>query len=813
MAVSATEIENEFQAGLRLIHEGQPSKAENKLLSILKYVPDNPVLLERIGYCYALQSDWKNSEEFYAKALTLLPENTEILNNYGCILQKQNRWEDALPFFEKSLKAEPDNFSALSNLAQCLNYCKQYDEAIVLYAKAIEKSPNNSSLRIQLAQILHDQSRFDEEVAQYRLLLAMTGENTKAQIKMALALFANGEREEAGDLIKSINKSVSGLPITLFEWANTAQEQEKFSEATYGLGLLVEIAPDNTDFWRAYIINHYFSFGLERSLPVFEKAITLHPKEPSFYRALAIAYGQAGQLEKSKNAAKSALEITPNDPKAHQTYAATLRQHQKVTPQPDGIDEVCKHFDKAIELAQGSENTLQAIGQSLVETKEAAIMKSCLENLPETLKDSYTSHLLQNFICISEGNYKAAIKHGEKCRNLAPKNSFALSELAESYFYMENYEAALRTSREAVEVSPKDSQALMRLGYIAIDCGEIEEGLMRAQQAYEQNPHDPAVQLSLGLMNLLIENWDLGWEMYDARFRMLYKNRMDIPPLPRWDGQSFENLELVLICEQGLGDIIQFSRFIPMIAKRVGKVIFVANNNLLHMFEQYSDQVEVVSTASSINVNAENGRWTTLLELPRLLNIEKENWGEAVPYIQAEPDRIQKWAKRIDTQDGTLKVGIAWQGSPGARIDVGRSIPLEKFAPLSSIDHVQLVSLQKYSGEEQIENVSFKDKIFKPGDDFDNGSKAFADTAALMMSLDLIITSDTSIAHLAGALGRPVWLALKHVPDWRWHLNTDKNAWYPTMKLFRQKTPGVWEDVFQEIEGELTRLKKPVNQH
>ncbi len=811
MAVNVTEIEHEFQTGLKLIHDGQISEAENKLLSILRYIPDNPVLLERIGYCYVLQSEWKSAEEFYARASALLPENTEILNNYGCILQKQDRWEDALPFFERAYKAEPKNFSALSNLAQTLNYCKKYDQAIVLYAQAIEKEPNNISLRFQLAEILHEQERFDEEVAQYRLLIALDADNVKAQIKMALALFASGSRNDAVKLIKSINGKVSALPITLFDWANQSQEQGRFADAAHSLGLLVEIVPDNIEFRRTYIINHYFAFGLEASLPVFEKALELYPNEPGFYRALAIAYGQAGQLEKSKEAAKKVIEVSPNDAKAHQTYAVILRQYQKTQTPIEDIDEACEHFNKAIRLAQNNEKELHAVGQSLVETKEVAMMKRCFENLPVALKDSYFPNLLQNFICVSEGDYLKAVKHGEKCRELAPKNSFALSELAETYFYMEEYETALRISREAVKVNPKDSQALMRLGYIAIDCGEIEEGLKNGELAYTLNPHDPAVQLSLGLMNLLTENWKVGWEMYDARFKMLYKNRVDIPALPRWDGMVFDELELILICEQGLGDIIQFSRFIPQVAKLAKRVVFVANNSLLHILEQYSDLVEVIPSQTQFSINKENGRWTSLIELPRLLNIEHEKWGNAVPYIQAQPERIEKWAGMINDEPEKLKVGIAWQGSPGTRIDVGRSIPLKQFEPISALPHIKLISLQKYAGEEQIDMVAFTDKITRLGEDFDNGPEAFADTAAVMMALDLIITSDTSIAHLAGALGRPVWLALKHVPDWRWHLNSNKSLWYPTMQLFRQKKPGVWGDVFEEITQELKQLKQSNN--
>jgi hypothetical protein len=175
-----------------------------------------------------------------------------------------------------------------------------------------------------------------------------------------------------------------------------------------------------------------------------------------------------------------------------------------------------------------------------------------------------------------------------------------------------------------------------------------------------------------------------------------------------------------------------------------------------------------------------------------------------VPYLAADPARVERWSKKLPRD--TFKVGIVWQGNPNPNIDNGRSIPLRTFAPLSAIPGVRLISLQKNKGVEQLAGLPAGMNVETLGDDFDAGPDAFLDSAAVMMNLDLIVTSDTAMAHLAGALGRPVWIALKHVSDWRYMMERADTPWYPTARLFRQNRRDDWDDVFARIASELSRV-------
>ena len=192
-----------------------------------------------------------------------------------------------------------------------------------------------------------------------------------------------------------------------------------------------------------------------------------------------------------------------------------------------------------------------------------------------------------------------------------------------------------------------------------------------------------------------------------------------------------------------------------------------------------------------------------MLSLPLAFRTISESIPRNVPYLRAETDRVERWQNKIG--EGGFKIGICWQGKI-VRIDSGRSFPVTEFSTISQIPNVRLISLHRGEGISQLTNLPDGMAVETLGDEFDAGSQAFLDTAAAMKNCDLIITSDTAVAHLAGALGVPVWVALKFVPDWRWMLDRSDTPWYPTMRLFRQTACDDWKNVFAGVEKELRLL-------
>ena len=277
----------------------------------------------------------------------------------------------------------------------------------------------------------------------------------------------------------------------------------------------------------------------------------------------------------------------------------------------------------------------------------------------------------------------------------------------------------------------------------------------------------------------------------------------DFGPLrnaPQWDGSPLAGRTLLLEAEQGLGDTIQFVRYAAEIKRRghEGQIILAAQTVL---------QTLLAGVAGvDLLVNKDQPRpefdvWTPLLSLPGTLGNTPTDVPADVPYLQAPPESIERWRGRLAGLQG-LKIGIAWQGSLTNGNDRRRSVPLTQFAPLGKLHGVTLVSLQKGARREQADTLT-QFELASFGEDFDTLEGAFHETAGAMHSLDLVVTVDTSVAHLAGALGLPVWVALPSVPDWRWGLSGDRTPWYPTMRLFRQSKQGDWTTVFERFAATL----------
>ena len=243
--------------------------------------------------------------------------------------------------------------------------------------------------------------------------------------------------------------------------------------------------------------------------------------------------------------------------------------------------------------------------------------------------------------------------------------------------------------------------------------------------------------------------------------------------------------------EQGLGDVMQFCRYLPLLAAQGATIVFEVMPSLKALLRTLPGALHMIGRGEPIPAV---DYYCPLLSLPHALNTRIDTIPAQVPYLAAEPERVARWQERLGTLRG-LRVGLAWQGNPKAEEFVwarGRSLPLAALEPLAQLPDVSLVSLQKGPGCEQLPRVPFADRIVELGTDLDAGPDAFLDTAAVMASLDLVVSCDTSIVHLAGALGRPVWTALSLSPEWRWLLARNDSPWYPTMRLFRQSADGDW---------------------
>ncbi len=362
-------------------------------------------------------------------------------------------------------------------------------------------------------------------------------------------------------------------------------------------------------------------------------------------------------------------------------------------------------------------------------------------------------------------------------------------------------EEAEQRLREAMRRAPGDLGVQLNLSSVLKELGKIPEAEVLLREALRRQPGDPVLMYNLALLLLLTGRDQDAWPGWEQRFAA-----RAVPArggtLPQWAGDPLNGRTLLVHAEQGLGDTLQFCRFLPPLAATGATIVFEAPTRLHRLLSSMPGVPPIVTGDQRVTADV----ICPLMSLPARLAgaATPVPLAGTMPYLFAEPGRIAQWRNRLGSNG--FRIGIAWQGNPGRTEDLGRSIPLPEFLPLSQIPGVRLISLQKNDGTDQLLAGM---AVETPGPDFDAGPDGFVDTAAVMMNLDLIITSDTSIAHLAGALGRPVWVALRRVPDWRWQLERADSPWYPTMRLFRQTERDVWAPVFSAMAEALTALMPP----
>lgn len=354
-------------------------------------------------------------------------------------------------------------------------------------------------------------------------------------------------------------------------------------------------------------------------------------------------------------------------------------------------------------------------------------------------------------------------------------------------------------ARHATTLAPYQADAWNTLGTILSSTGRYQEALHCFEQALQYQPQHHLAHVNRGMIYFIQGDWQRGWADYEYRLFITPQEWQRFSQ-PRWQGEPLAGKTILLVAEQGIGDTLQFVRFAQVLRKQGARILLECPPKL----------VPLLSRATGIDRCFPKGEtlpacdfYSPLLSVPHYCDIHPDNIPAEMPYLTPEPELVSVWQEELSKFQG-VRVGIAWQGNPNYPNDRQRSVPLSMFRCLAEIAGVVLISLQKGPGEEQLGTCGFP--VVDLGSDRDEARGTFMDTAAIVPHLDLVICTDSAIAHLVGALGRPVWLLLGYVCDWRWGTTGERTPWYPTMRLFRQPKRHDWESVFRQVAVELRQF-------
>lgn len=430
--------------------------------------------------------------------------------------------------------------------------------------------------------------------------------------------------------------------------------------------------------------------------------------------------------------------------------------------------------------------------------KEAEIIyRKILDKYPE---NSDALHLL-GLIAHQNNKNNEAVKLIEKAIQINSKLSIYHGNLGMVYDALGKEEESARCYIKAIEINNKYKKAHLahyNLGIFFRNKGEIEKALEHFNKAIELNEDFPDAHWNRSLILLLIGNLIEGWKDYEYRFKKQNPSDSRIFKKPKWDGSSLNGKKILIISEQGYGDNIQFIRYIPLVKERGAYIILECRKELEGLLREFPGIDEIIIKEKNSVPNIDFDYYIHVMSLPAIFNTSISNIPNKVPYIKADHKLVEKF--RMIMNKGDFKIGISWAGNPDQENDKNRSTQFEKFKFLKEFPKVGVYSLQKGEASRQLNDLDIVDLT----DEINN----FSDSAAAIENLDLIITVDTAVAHLAGAMGKPVWTVLTFMPDWRWFIDRNDSPWYPSMKLFRQQKHGDWDGVFNKVKNELRSLLK-----
>ena len=553
------------------------------------------------------------------------------------------------------------------------------------------------------------------------------------------------------------------------------------------------------------IINQAIQFHLGGNISVatkyYQQIINQGYKDYRVFSNYGVILGGLGKLKEAEKSFRKAIELKTNFSEAHYNLGIILKDLGK-------LHEGELSYRKAIEIKPDYADAYLNLGiilEDLDKLQEAELSyRKVIEIKPNYAKAHYNlGNLLKVLDKLQEGelSYRKAIE-------IKPDYADAHLNLGYTLKDLGKLQEAEVSTRKAIEIKPDYAYAHFNLGLILKDLGKLQEAELSYRKVIEIKPEYAEAYLNLSLIELRQGNYQSGFENYE--FRLIVNKPCIIkgePKIKRRDNKMFEKGEkLLIVSEQGLGDTLQFMRYIPYLRNQGLKISFCAQEKLHSLIQSSGIDQNPLTPEEAREVS--EGKWIPLLSLPRYLEISPEQPIISESYIFSTNQLKKKWKKILSKEKRPI-IGINWQGNPKAEKEGlnGRSLPLETFATLSRIKNFKFLSLQKGFGSEQLDNCSFQNHFVECQSEINN-TWDFLENAAIIENCDLIITSDTSIAHLAGGLSKETWLLLQHVPDWRWGLEKENTLWYPSMRLFRQKDRNNWKEVMERVLIAITKEMK-----
>ncbi|HEY8750874.1 MAG TPA: tetratricopeptide repeat-containing glycosyltransferase family protein [Tepidisphaeraceae bacterium] len=536
--------------------------------------------------------------------------------------------------------------------------------------------------------------------------------------------------------------------------------------------------------------DHYINGRSKEAEAILLQILAVFPDQPETVQLAGIVMHNMGRGSAGIEMIRRAIDLQPNSAPFHSNLGVMLAN----LPETEGA---LAAFRKAIELDPALADAHNNIGNLLKMTDRRDESIEAYRKALALRPDYPEAHNNLGAALEEKGELDEALVELHQAIKLVPTYPEALNNLGNVYQDMGRLDEAFDAYNRSLAARPANPDARTNRGNAFRAIQKLDEALVDYRAALELRPQYPEALWGVAFARLIQGNFEEGWRTLESRWSLKDRPLFWHFTEPMWDGTDPTGKIIALFSEQGLGDTIQFIRYASMVAARGAQVMLLCQPELKRLLTGQLGIQYVTSDGQNRPLAAAQ---CPLMSLPRIFGTTLSNVPAPVPYLNPDPKLASNWRQRMLGTPGGLKVGLAWAGSPAHRNDRNRSIPLAMLTGLAQIPNVTLFSLQK--NRPARDAGTSIEKMIDWTDEFTD----MADTAALVSNLDLVVSVDSAVAHLAGALGKRTCTLLPHAPDWRWLLNRTDSPWYPTMRLVRQPAANDWQTPIRQLTEQITHL-------
>ncbi len=611
-------------------------------------------------------------------------------------------------------------------------------------------------------------------------------------LKQAISLLQSGQIQYAVENLKMIIKNEPDNDAAYYFLSIGLYETDCLEEAASNIEAAIKLKHDKSYLKDACDI--FFDLALlykamqdnKKAINCFEKCISFNPKEIDALLNICKIYESQSNWDEALKIYTMAAKIDPDN-------AEIFFNKGIIYSKKSEFKASVECFEKSRMISPDDAQTLYNLGLSLIyDNKDEESIRFFKRAL--LIKPDFPEVYLNMGLSLSNlEKFTESIDFYKKALELRPSYVQAYVNLAISYFKLENYEKATELYEKALETEPENIYALTNYGYLLQRKNENGKALELYKRVITIQPDNADAHFLSSTLYLSQGDFERGWDEYEWRFR---RNTWDSPKIPEfkkpvWQGEPLTGKTLYVYPEQGLGDAVQFSRFLPLLSTNDTRVIYKAKDVLEGLFRNNYENTEIISQ-NTPDDSIDFDYYIPLLSIPRVLKIRAENIPLSGGYLKADSKLVKVYRDEY-FKNSSYKIGIFWQGS--SKVNQNRHISLEMFLPLCNYEGIRVYSFQKGDGKDQMESLPAGYEIVDLGKTFDNFSK----TAAALDNIDLLITVDSSVAHLAGAMQKKTLLLLPFSPEWRWINGLDYTPWYGSIKILRQTRIGNWDEPLKSV--------------